>query len=259
MMGGRIKNRIIFVMFALLSLNANAHQTHCDLDFGYHFYCDDGMREEERQHPKQEKDHKAELEKMKQELESRKAKAVIEPTEENVKEYMEYQKKVLDNSSEFADVWRRVLWKHPELDYTLKNPTNTLAKQEQIDLKKEDIKSSLLRLNERYGLFFIYKSTCPYCHKYSAILKEFSSMYGVDIVPITLDGIAIEGWKDNTIKDLSALRKLGLENINQVPATVLFDNRQKKVLPVGYGVLSISDLEDRIYVLINNSKEYDGF
>ena len=68
MRGGRIKNRIIFVMFALLSLNANAHQTHCDLDFGYHFYCNDGAEEEIAVQPKKQKDHKAELEQMKQEL-----------------------------------------------------------------------------------------------------------------------------------------------------------------------------------------------
>ena len=186
-----MRSRIMFVIFVFLQFNAIAHQTHCDLDFGYHFYCDDGVQKEEqkRQKPKQERNHKAELEQMKQELETKKAKAVIEPTEANVKEYMAYQKKVLDNSSEFADTWRRVLWKHPELDYTLKNPTNTLAKQEQIDLKREDIKSSLLRLNERYGLFFIYKSTCPYCHKYSSTLMEFSKIYGVDILPITLDGV----------------------------------------------------------------------
>ena len=258
MMGGRIKNRIIFVMFALLSLNANAHQTHCDLNFGYHFYCNDGVEEETALQPKKQKNHKAELEQMKQELEARKAKAVVEPNEENVKEYMLLQKKVVDNSSNFADVWRRILWKYPELDYTVKHPTNTLAKHKQIDVKREDIKASLLSLSERYGLFFVYKSTCPYCHQYSAILKEFSTVYNIDILPITLDGISMKEWEGNTIKDLSVLKKLGLEDISQVPATVLFDNKTKEVLPVGYGILSISDLEDRIYVLINNGVD-EGF
>lgn len=250
----------------LLSSNTYAqnHTTHCDLNFGYHFYCDDGVEVEEDSHQtkqeiREQRNYKAELEQIKQELETRKAKAVVEPNEENVKEYMLFQKKVVDNSSNFADVWRRVLWKYPELDYTVKHPTNTLAKHKQIDVKREDIKSSLLSLSERYGLFFVYKSTCPYCHQYSPILKEFSTVYNIDILPITLDGISMQEWEGNTIKDLSVLRKLGLEDISQVPATVLFDNKTKEVLPVGYGVLSISDLEDRIYVLINNSKEYDGF
>jgi conjugal transfer pilus assembly protein TraF len=246
----------------LLNQSFASHQTHCDLNFGYHFYCNDGVEveaeEETALQPKKQKNHKAELEQMKQELEVRKAKAVVEPNEENVKEYMVYQKKVLENSAKFADIWRRVLWKHPELDYTVKHPTNTLAKHKQIDVKREDIKSSLLSLSERYGLFFVYKSTCPYCHQYSNILKEFSTVYNIDILPITLDGVSMKEWEGNTIKDLSVLKKLGLEDISQVPATVLFDNKTKEVLPVGYGVLSISDLEDRIYVLINNGVD-EGF
>jgi conjugal transfer pilus assembly protein TraF len=261
----KAKHLLCFVIF-LSSIFVNQsfanHQTHCDLNFGYHFYCNDGVEVEEeialQPKQKEQKNHKAELEQMKQELEARKAKAVVEPNEDNVKEYMVYQKKVLENSAKFADVWRRVLWKHPELDYTVKHPTNTLAKHKQIDVKREDIKSSLLSLSERYGLFFVYKSTCPYCHQYSPILKEFSTVYNIDILPITLDGISIKEWEGNTIKDLSVLKKLGLEDISQVPATVLFDNQTKEVLPVGYGILSISDLEDRIYMLINPNGD-EGF
>ena len=207
---------------------------------------------------KKNRDYKLELEHTKQELESKKAKAVVEPNEENVKEYMLLQKKVVDNSSNFADVWRRILWKYPELDYTVKHPTNTLAKHKQLDAKREDIKSAISKLGERYGLFFVYKSTCQYCHKYSPVLKEFSKMYNIDILPITLDNAFIDEWRDKTITDLSVLNKLGLEDIKQVPATVLYDNNNKQVLPVGYGILSISDLEDRIYLLINQSG-YEGF
>lgn len=65
-------------------------------------------------------------------------------------------------------------------------------------------------------------------------------------------------WESNTIKDLSTLKKLGMDDMKQVPATILYDNKNKEVLPVGYGVLSISDLEERIYMLING-KKYEEF
>jgi conjugal transfer pilus assembly protein TraF len=251
---------ILFLLLIFVNKSFASHQSHCDLNFGYHFYCDDGTQTEEAEKEERQKtrDYKLELEQTKKELETKKAKAVVEPNEENVKEYMLFQKKVVDNSSNFADVWRRVLWKYPELDYTVKHPTNTLAKHKQLDVKREDIKSSLLKLGERYGLFFVYKSTCQYCHKYSPILKEFSKMYNIDILPITLDNAFIDEWRGKTITDLSVLKKLGLEDIKQVPATVLYDNKNKQVLPVGYGILSISDLEDRIYLLINQNG-YEGF
>ena len=262
MMGSRGLGWLVFMMLILSNTYSQTHSTHCDLNFGYHFYCDDETQteeaEKEERQTKENRDYKLELEHTKQELESKKAKAVVEPNEENVKEYMLLQKKVVDNSSNFADVWRRILWKYPELDYTVKHPTNTLAKHKQLDAKREDIKSALSKLGERYGLFFVYKSTCQYCHKYSPILKEFSKMYNIDILPITLDNAFIDEWRGKTITDLSVLKKLGLEDIKQVPATVLYDNKNKQVLPVGYGILSISDLEDRIYLLINQNG-YESF
>jgi conjugal transfer pilus assembly protein TraF len=161
---------------------------------------------------------------------------------------MSYQKKMLDKSSEFSDVWRRVLWESPELDYTLKVPTNTIAKHKWIDEKRENIVSNLQSLSERYGLFFVYRSTCPYCHKYSPIIKNFGELYNIDIVAVTADNQSIEGWENNTIHDISALSKMGIE-IKAVPATILYDNQEKKVMTVGFGILSRTDLENRIYAL----------
>jgi hypothetical protein len=34
-----------------------------------------------------------------------------------------------------------------------------------------------------------------------------------------------------------------------VPATVLFDKETRQIIPVGFGVLSHSDLEERIYAI----------
>jgi len=245
----------------LISFNSFAakNETYCDMGFGWHFYCDEVVQEEskEKELPKlEERNYQAELKKMQQELEDKKARAVVDPTPEHVRDYMSYQKRMLEKASNFTDVWTRVLWETPGLDYTLKVPTNTMAKHKWIDEKRVNIAKNLKTLNDRYGLFFIYRSTCPYCHKYSPVIKSFGEEYGIDIVAISADGIHIDGWENNTITDISAIGKLGIE-IKAVPATILYDSEEEKVMTVGFGILSRSDLENRIFLLTNLGNKDD--
>ena len=56
-----------------------------------------------------------------------KAKAILEPTSDNIIAYVRYQREQLDRASTFADVWERAIWQHPDLDYTLQRPVSTLG------------------------------------------------------------------------------------------------------------------------------------
>lgn len=245
---------IVFMLIMTILPNkafSESRESHCDLGFGWHFYCDEATQEEASQNETEENEiekYKAELKRMQEELEGKKVRAIVNPTPEHVKDYITYQNKMLNQSSKFTDIWRRVVWSDPQLDYSLKVPTNTMAKHKWIDEKSKNTAEVLIGLNKRYGLFFIYRSNCPYCHKYSPIIKNFGEAYNIDIIPITADGKFLKGWENSTITDLSVINKLGI-GIKSVPATILYDNQEKEVIPIGFGVLSKSDLENRIYTI----------
>ncbi len=218
---------------------------------GWHFYCQEKKDQEkgtdgQNQSPNQE-DYKEKLAQIKQTLEDKKAKAVIYPTPENLKDYMNYQKTVMDRSSNFADVWRRTLWQTPELDYTQFRPTAKMAKEAWVDKRNEDVSETIRKINDRYGLFFIFQGSCPYCHKYAPILKSFQEKYGITIMPVSMDGGGLPGW-DKFLINKGQVEKMGLTT-PAVPATVLFDKETRKFIPVGFGVLSHSELEERIYAI----------
>jgi thiol-disulfide isomerase/thioredoxin len=46
-------------------------------------------------------------------------------------------------------------------------------------------------MEELCRIFFIFKGSCPYCHKYSPVLKSFQNKYGITIMAISLDGGAL--------------------------------------------------------------------
>jgi len=220
-----------------------------EYNLGWHFYCEKSIEEikskENFQDDKNQDDYAQKLAEIKKVLEEKKAKAVIYPNEENIKDYMSYQQMVMDKSSLFADQWRRVLWKTPSLDYTLKRPVAKVAKESWIDQRNQRVKESIKNINERYGIFFVFNSKCPHCHRFSPILKSFQEKYKITIMPISLDGEGLKEWQ-NILINKNHLNVLGI-NIEAIPATILFDKISKKTIPIGFGVLSHSELEERIY------------
>lgn len=220
---------------------------------GWHFYCQDKKDQEQEKSTNQpnpspnQEDYKEKLAEIKKTLEDKKAKAVIYPTPENLKDYMQYQKMIMDKSSNFADVWRRVLWQTPELDYTQFRPTAKMAKEAWVDKRNLDVSDTIRRINDRYGIFFIFQGSCPYCHKYAPILKSFQEKYGITIMPVSMDGGGLPGW-DKFVINKGQVAKMGLTT-QAVPATVLFDKETRKFISVGFGVLSHSELEERIYAI----------
>jgi conjugal transfer pilus assembly protein TraF len=181
-------------------------------------------------------------------LDELKAKAVLEPTQENIEQYMGLQLLVLNQGSLFADIWRRTLWQNPELDYTKDKPTSSIGrnlyKENRINMEINTLKN----INKRYGIFFVYMSTCPYCQKYGQILQDLKQLYEIEIRGISIDGIFLPNWEKDSFINNGQLQSMGL-NITTVPATILYDNIENKIVPAGYGLMTADELIERIYIL----------
>jgi conjugal transfer pilus assembly protein TraF len=234
------------IFTSLISSSAYANKCQ-EYGLGWHFYCQKEQQDEKqtKESPEDQSDYKEKMANIRKTLEDKKEKAIVYPTEENIKEYMGYQQLVLDKSGFFADQWRRVLWKTPSLDYTLKRPVSKVGKESWIDNRNLAVTNTIKNINNRYGIFFLFSSTCPHCHRYSPILKNFQEKYGITIMPISMDGEGLKEW-DNFMVNNGQIKKMGI-NVEAVPATILFDKETRQVIPIGFGVLSHSELEERIY------------
>lgn len=244
-----------FFLIVLFTTSAYAKgPNYCrEYGLGWNFYCQDEKKEEvatkedKKSIPEDQDDYAEKLAQIKKTLEDKKAKAVIYPTEDNIRDYMAYQKTVMDRSGTFADQWRRVLWKTPSLDYTLKRPVSKVGKESWIDERNKDVASTIRHINDRYGVFFLFSSTCPHCHRYSPILKSFQEKYGITIMPVSMDGGGLPEW-GNFMVNTSQIARMGITETS-VPQTLLFDKETRQVLTVGTGVMSHSELEERIYAI----------
>lgn len=180
---------------------------------------------------------------LQKELEELRIVAVMTPTEQNVRRYMELESKVVDNASLFADVAQHIAWTTPELDPTTKGrPVNATAIDvfEQTQMAKRS--QAVAELGKDHVLFFFFRSDCPYCHAYAPILRAFQDKHQLMVVPISLDGGGLPDYP-RARADNGISRTL---KVSQVPAVFLAQPFSGKIVPIGFGVLSESQLVERI-------------
>lgn len=192
------------------------------------------------------------FERLQKKLEEYRNVAIINPTEANVRRYMELESKVVGQASLFADVAQRVAWATPELDPTLQGrPVNAKAlevfEQDQLQARSR----SIAELGHDHVLFFFFRSDCPYCHAFAPTLEAFQAKYGITVVPISIDGGGIPGFA-NPRRDNGIARTL---HVAQVPAVFLAQPFAGKISPIGFGVLSESQLLERISMVSTPASE----
>lgn len=172
--------------------------------------------------------------------------AIINPSERNIRNYLNIQNLVIEKASTFADVAQRVIWATPELDPTVTGrPVNAKA-LEVFDREQAGARSgAVARLAQTHALFFFFRSDCPYCHQFAPLLKDFEARFGLTIVPISVDGGGLAEFRNPKV-DNGIARTL---DVRQVPALFLAEPRGGRITPIGYGVLSESELLERIFVV----------
>lgn len=188
----------------------------------------------------------AEFESMQKRLEDLKRVAVVNPTDSNLLAYMRYQRFVMNKSEVFAERWQRLVWTVPELDYGLTGrPTNSLAISVFDEQLQERQAQRIRALSATHGLLFIFRSDCPYCHRFAPILKRFEQDFGMLVFPVSLDGKGLPEYPHPQPDNGTAARL----NATVVPALYLTAPSKREIRPIGFGVMALSDLIERIAAL----------
>jgi len=226
-------------------------QTYCDRALGYHFYCEkdpepaklDPVEEQPSPEPQSAS---ARLQIEREAFAEAKAAMVLDPSPQNVETYMRQQKRWVDNAAYMTAQWKRVVWANPDLDESVDWPTSQLGRQTERDLERAAETASIEAIKDRYGIFYFGAEACDFCAVYEQILNGFADRYGLTILPVSVDGGPLHGFEAYQI-DSGEREAMGIADVT--PALALFDGETGEVIPVGYGMLTISELEYRIRAL----------
>lgn len=182
-------------------------------------------------------------------LEQSLARAVLNPSPENLRHYMELNAKLMAMAHGFAVGWQRLLWQSPALDSRLLMPTAGVAVQAVNEARVRRRDTRLQDIARERGLWFFFRGDCPVCHRFAPVLGRFAARHGFTVLAISLDGGRLPGFPGARMDHQAAAR---LE-VATVPALYLVAPGQREIVPIGYGYMSADELGRRLVTLVPES------
>lgn len=208
---------------------------------------------EEKEKPEQEKEEptkssptfsaaqQAEL--IRKNLEEKLSVAVLDPTPENVKAYMQEQQKALNQSARFSQVWAKVLLQDPSLDETLTSrPVSQYGIQVQKQIELEERKALIKQLSLDYGLFFFYEGESKASQAFGLVVQEFVHKHAWEVLAVSTDGHLLEGFKNNQVNNGIAEKW----SVQHYPALFLVNPKTTHIVPIAFGLASLDQIESNI-------------
>lgn len=159
-------------------------------------------------------------------------KAVMNPTEQNVKEYYEIQDIARRKSLAFANATAYVMQKYPELNVAADYPTAVPGRAALTRMQSSEISDRLSRARDDFGLIYFYSPSCQYCIEQEKIVDMFQKNHGWEIKKVNRD-------------ENPAL--VQMFDVRMVPYLLLIYRHSKDAIPVAAGVTALSEMEERIY------------
>ncbi len=157
--------------------------------------------------------------------------AISDPTNEtNVYYFYNLVDIARKKSLLFMSQVMNVMDKYPELNVGKDVPTTFAGRRKMFALQREAVEKALKDLRDKFGLILFVKEGCSYCDIQIEMMKYFIGKG----IPVKIVDISYEQ---------GAINKFGIET---VPMIILVDKKTGHYLPIGVGVISAMELEDRI-------------
>lgn len=174
-------------------------------------------------------------------MEESMAKAQLEPTPENIRDYIEKSQAITARARRFSSAFKDEILFQPRYVTAKQNlsaPVRTLAG----NLEEEAFTKKLQESSTKYSLVFFLRSDCPFCHRFAPLLKLISEELGYVVLPVSLDGEGLPDFPQARFSPQLVERMA----VKQVPAVFLLSPERNITQPVSFGYVGYSDFRERL-------------
>ncbi len=174
-------------------------------------------------------------------------KAVMTLKEDDVRDYLVIQDIARRKALAFTNVNAMIVQKYPGLSLEADFPTVLPGRNARIRQEMAEIDTKLEESRKDFALIYFYSPTCHFCTEQNKILNFFLVKHPWEIrkIDITKRPQIAEGF-----------------GVRAVPYLLLIARKSKETIPVSVGVISLKELEKRLYRgirLINKETTPEGY
>lgn len=128
-------------------------------------------------------------------------------------------------------------------------------------VKKESAQTTvqspvIKNLAENYYFVFIYKGSCPHCHKFAPVLKDFAGTFHVEVQSYSMDNAPMDGFEGHPLPpELFQTFFVAGSYKPMVPALFLVNRHTLEAYAVLFGEASPYQLARRVNEMMQHIEE----
>lgn len=172
------------------------------------------------------------------------AAAILNPTPENVANARRIQRLIVNQSNLFSERWMLDLLLHPEMDESLVNPNNNAARDIYNQQNAYTREKALEAFGKTSGLLYFYDGGEAYSERMAEVVREFASRYHMQVIAIAVNNKPSSFFPQSRA-DNGLSKQMGVRHI---PAVFAINPHSRKSMPVGFGLISQSELKNNIFM-----------
>lgn len=168
--------------------------------------------------------------------ETQRQRAVITANKQDIEKFLETHNLIINKGIDFAKVTQNLIENSP----ILANSESYYKNLSDQKIKEEEKQEILKNAHKRYGLVFVYSSTCQYCHMQLPILLELQLK--IRVMGISTGGNYFAGLNEN-ITDKNIVND---QLVQAFPTILLLDKKRPAKIFISKGLTSLETLEEKI-------------
>lgn len=181
-------------------------------------------------------------------VERARARAILNPTITNIAEARRLQRIVVAQANLFSEKWMLDLLLHPEHDESLVNPSNSAAR----DIYNQNVnglkEKAIAQIRATSGLVYFYEAGEPFSERMAEVVRDFAGLHQIMVIPIAMTTKISTHFPDSRIDSGQAIQM----GVKHIPAVFTIHPGSKQSIPVAYGLISQSELQDNILLAIRS-------
>ncbi|HAT3877916.1 TPA: type-F conjugative transfer system pilin assembly thiol-disulfide isomerase TrbB [Legionella pneumophila] len=108
-----------------------------------------------------------------------------------------------------------------------------------------------------HGLILFYGSQCPHCQQFAPILKHWAFQNKAEILPLSLDNQPLPEFPKFLPATTEWINAAFGGSAIQYPALFIINPKTQALYPVGFGSMTVVELDERMRLLIPKIKTYE--